>query len=50
VGYEAPQPEPLHTGVALGFADGAELALADDDPRTASFRSAADALLAAQGR
>lgn len=36
--------------VTLGFADGASVALQDDDPRVRTFRAAAAALLDAPGR
>jgi hypothetical protein len=40
---------PPQAGVALGFADGARVDLAEDDPRVERFRAAAAALLDVRG-
>ncbi len=40
-----PSALPVLAGVSLGFADGAQVELAPDDPRTRPFRAAAAALL-----
>ncbi|MBI1377156.1 MAG: hypothetical protein GC157_06710 [Frankiales bacterium] len=42
-------PAPAGAGVRLGFADGAHVELAPDDPRLAGFRAAAQALLDGRG-
>ncbi len=40
-----PSTLPVLTGVSLGFADGAHIELAPEDPRARPFRAAAAALL-----
>lgn len=42
---QEPRHEDRASSVTLGFADGASVALADDDPRVRTFRAAAAALL-----
>jgi hypothetical protein len=42
--------DAANSSVTLGFADGASVALGDDDPRVRTFRAAAAALLDAPAR